>query len=123
MLFLKALGRSASRDHTRLRLAGSRSLRSREPAARLVPAVLTGSGDGRDGLALSESARVVAGTPSDVTGWIGVLNGPPRSPLPPSASLAIDHSGRAAGKLAIGVAVVMARFVGAYYAYAALGDQ
>jgi len=37
-------------------------------AARLGAAVLAGSGDGRGGLALSESARAVNGSPSDVAG-------------------------------------------------------
>jgi len=40
-------------------------------AARLVPAVLAGSGNDRGALALSESARTVAGSPSDVAGWTG----------------------------------------------------
>ncbi|UHQ96257.1 hypothetical protein [Natrinema halophilum] len=39
-----------------------------DAATRLVPAVLAGSGDGRVGLALSESARTVEGPPSDVAG-------------------------------------------------------
>ena len=83
-----ALGRSTSRDRPRLRLAGPRSLRSRgrrcapracgacgvggrsrrfAPCARETP-----SAGGRDGLALSESTRTVAGSPSTAAGWTGV---------------------------------------------------
>jgi len=83
-----------------------------DAAARLVPAVLAGSGDGRSGLALSESTRTVDGSPSDVAGWTGayVAARPARRCRLPvstahrrlvrfahetSASLATDHSGRA----------------------------
>ncbi len=73
----------------------SAALRPTTAAARLVPAVLAGSGDGRGGLALSKSTRRSAESLSVEPGWTVFLNGPPRSPLPPSASLATDHSGHA----------------------------
>jgi hypothetical protein len=67
-----------------------------DAAALLVPAVLAGSGDGRGSLALSESARAVNGSPSDIAGWVGVsMTARTARRIPPSASLATDHSGRA----------------------------
>jgi len=57
--------------------------------------MLTGSGDDRGGLALSESARSWPGSSSTTSAVRCFSNGTRRSPLPPSASLATDHSGRA----------------------------
>ena len=68
-----------------------------DAAARLVPAVLTGSGGGRDGLALSESTRSVDGSPGDVVGWTGayVPARPARRCRPPLASRLPPVTGRA----------------------------
>ncbi len=55
----------------RFRLVIRKPSAARHPAttaARLVPAVLAGSGDDRGGLALSESTRTVDASPSDVAG-------------------------------------------------------
>jgi len=83
----KALGRSMSRD----------------PAARLVPAVLARSGDDRGGLALSKSTRTRVAAPSGRAGRPSVFVTPrPARRVPPSASLATDHSGRAAPSRALG---------------------
>jgi len=60
-----------------------------ENAARLVPAVLAGIGDGRGGLPLLSPPGLSIPPSSDVVGWTGVRTGLPRLPLPPSASLAV----------------------------------
>ncbi len=61
-----------------------------------MAAVLAGAGDDRGGLVLSASARPVAGTPRVAVGWTGVyVAARPARRVPPSASLATDHSGRA----------------------------
>jgi len=90
----KALDRSTSRDRARLRLVGPRSLRSRE--RRCISSCLRClRGRGRPGgrPCPLESTRTVDSPSSDVVGWTGcVRTGPPRSPLPPAASLATDHS-------------------------------
>ena len=56
--------------------------------------MLAESGDDRGGLALSESAKIVGGRPSDVVGWMSVyVTARPVRRMPSSISLATDHSG------------------------------
>jgi len=87
-MFSKALDRSTSRDRARLRLAGPRSLRSRERRCGLVPAVLAGSGTAEAArLALSEPTRISAVSPasSPVERWFSPAR-PARRCRPPRRS-------------------------------------
>ena len=108
-----ALGRSTSRDRTRLRLAGPRSLLTTRFALRARETEPPG---GRDGLALSESTTTSVAAPSGGASRTGVYvtarparrcrpplaHGSRRSPFAPRrslrsrlASLATDQSGHA----------------------------
>jgi len=92
---MTALSRSASRaPRCAPRFSGACGVGGR--SRRLAPCAReTSSPSDRGDLALSESTRTSTASPSVEGGWTGDSYGPPRSPLPPSASLATDHSGRA----------------------------
>jgi len=89
-MFSKALDRSTSRDRARLRLAGPRSLRSRE--RRCAPRACGACGvGGRPRRPRPFWVHQDCRFPIERRGRLDrcVRTGPPRSPLPPSASLAV----------------------------------
>jgi len=81
-MFSKALDRSTSRDRARLRLAGPRSLRSRERRCAPRACGACGVGDGRGGLALSGAHQDIG----CVTERRARLNGGSLRPAPLAAA-------------------------------------